>query len=105
MPAYRLVITEGAELDIAEVRHWYQEQAGLGADFIDCIGSKLDFIEQQPLATPVVAHGIRRAVVTRYPYNIYYAINGQFINVLAVWHGSRNQGRLLSQLAGTSSGQ
>jgi plasmid stabilization system protein ParE len=105
MPAYRLVITDDAELDIAEARRWYQEQAGLGADFVDRIGKKLDFVEQQPLATPVVAHGIRRAVVTRFPYNIYYAINGQFINVLAVWHGSRDQGRLLSQLTGRSSGQ
>lgn len=104
MPAYRLIITDDAELDIAEARHWYQEQAGLGADFMTCIGRKLEFVEQQPLATPVVVHGIRRAVVSRFPYNIYYAINGQFINVLAVWHGSRDQGRLLSLRAGTSGG-
>ncbi len=36
--------------------------------------------------------------VTRFPYNIYFAINDQVINVLAVWHGSRDQARLLSQL-------
>lgn len=100
MPSYQLVITAAAELDIAEARQWYQEQAGLGLAFIRCIGEQLELIEPQPFATPVVAHSIRRAVVSRFPYNIYYAINGQFINVLAVWHGSRDQYRLLSQLAG-----
>lgn len=100
MPTYQLVITNHAELDIAEAFQWYEEQAELGTAFIACIGKQLDLIESQPFATPVVAYGIRRSVVTRFPYNIYYAINGQFIDILAVWHGSRDQQRLLSQLAG-----
>ena len=103
MPGYQLVVTDGAELDVAEARQWYQEQAGLGAGFIASVGKQFEFIELQPFATPVVAHGIRRAVVARFPYNIYYAINGQFISILAVWHGSRDQGRLLSQLVGMGS--
>jgi plasmid stabilization system protein ParE len=98
--AYQLVVTDGAELDIVEAGQWYQEQAGPGLAFVARVGERLEFIELQPLATPVVAHGIRRSVVSGFPYNIYYAINGQFINILAVWHGSRDQERLLSQLAG-----
>ena len=74
MPAYQLVITDSAELDIAEARRWYQEQAGLGSAFIACIGKQLESIEFQPFAAPVVAHGIRRSVITRFPYNIYCAI-------------------------------
>ena len=104
MPGYQLVVTDGAELDIAEAQQWYQEQAGLGLAFVGRVGEQLEFIELQPFATPVVAHGIHRSVVTRFPYNIYYAINGQFINILAVWHASRDQELLLSQLAGTGGG-
>ncbi|MEK6787971.1 MAG: type II toxin-antitoxin system RelE/ParE family toxin [Pseudomonadota bacterium] len=100
MPGYQLVITDAAELDLVEARQWYQEQAALGLAFIGCVGEQLELIERQPSANPVIAHGIRRAVVTRFPYNIYYAINGQFISILAVWHGSRDQHRLLSQLTG-----
>jgi plasmid stabilization system protein ParE len=99
VPVYQLVITDDAELDIAEARQWYQEQAGLGSAFVACIDQQLEFIGFQPFVTPIVAHGIRRAAVIRFPYNIYYAINGEFINILAVWHGSRDQGRLLSQIA------
>lgn len=83
-----------------KARQWYQAQADLGPAFVACIDKQLEFIELQPFATPVLPHGIRRSVVARFPYNIYYAINGQFINILAVWHGSRDQKRLLSQLAG-----
>ena len=102
MSIYRLVITDGAEGDIAEARQWYQEQAGLGSAFVACIGKKLEHIEFQPFAAPIVAYGIRRSVVTRFPYNIYYAINGEFVDILAVWHGSRDQERLLSQMTGST---
>lgn len=100
MSVYQLVVTDGAELDIAEAGQWYQEQAGPGLAFVGCVGERLEFIELQPFASPVVAHGIRRSAVTRFPYNVYYVINGRFINILAVWHGSRDQERLLSHLAG-----
>ena len=98
MPAHQLVITHGAEQDIAEAKQWYEEQAGLGATFLSSIEVKLEFIELQPFAMPVITHNIRRSVVRRFPYNIYYSINGEFINIFAVWHGSRDQGRLISQL-------
>jgi plasmid stabilization system protein ParE len=101
MPAYQLVVTDDAEFDMAKARQWYEEQAGLGSAFLACIDKQLAFIESQPLATPIVAYGIRRSVVTRFPYNIYYAINDGYINILAVWHGSRDQARLLSQLGAT----
>lgn len=102
MSDYQLVITDGAEFDIKEAQQWYQDQAGLGLAFIQCVGEQLEFIERQPFATPVIAHGIRRSVVPRFPYNIYHAINGRFISILAVWHGSRHQEHLLSQLTDTS---
>ena len=100
MPAYQLVITDDAELDIAGAYQWYQEQNELGSSFVACISKQFEFIAFQPFATPIVAYGIRRSVVTRFPYNVYYTINGEFINILAVWHGRRDQGYLLSQLAG-----
>lgn len=101
MPSYQLVITNAAELDIAEAYRWYQAQALLGAAFLARIDKQLEFIAFQPFATPIVEAGIRRSVITRFPYNIYYSINGEFINILAVWHGSRDQTRLLTQLVGS----
>jgi toxin ParE1/3/4 len=60
---------------------------------------KIGLIESTPLLYPVVAHDIRRAVMGQFPYNIYYVVNQGLIDILAVWHGSRNQEKwLLSRL-------
>ena len=95
MPTYRLVVTSEAELDLAEGHSWYEEQAGLGYEFMSAVDSQFEFIESQPLACLAVAHGIRRSVIKRFPYIVYYAISGEIIDILAVWHGSRNQEQLL----------
>ncbi|MDH4457968.1 MAG: type II toxin-antitoxin system RelE/ParE family toxin [Nevskia sp.] len=91
---FQLVITGEAEADIADAIRWYDQQAGIGADFIAALDQRLTFIEQQPLAVAEVDHGIRRAVIARFPYNIYFIVNGRFINVLAVWHGGRDARKL-----------
>ncbi|MDP3293923.1 MAG: type II toxin-antitoxin system RelE/ParE family toxin [Nevskia sp.] len=90
MGSFRLVITDEAETDIDDAFRWYQEQAGLGSDFLDALEERLRFIEHQPLALAEVSDGIRRSVVVRFPYHIYYMVNGRFIDILAVWHGSRD---------------
>lgn len=100
MPTYRLVVTNEAELDLAEGYCWYEEQAQLGVAFMAVADKEFEFIEANPFACPVVAHGIRRAVIQRFPYNVYYSINGEFVDVLAVWHGSRDQERLLATRLG-----
>lgn len=100
MTAYKLVVTHGAKNDMADARNWYQAQASLGSAFVAQLRSLMELISSNPHAYPVVAHGVRRAVLSRFPYNVYYAINGEFINLLAVWHGSRDQKVLLGKLAG-----
>ena len=100
MPSHQLIVTAEAELDLAEGFCWYQEQALLGAAFIFAVGKQFEHIASFPFACPVIAHDVRRAVVKRYPYNIYYSVNSQFVDVLAVWHGSRDQERLLATRLG-----
>jgi toxin ParE1/3/4 len=101
---HNLVVTEEAEADIREGFRWYQRQAGLGKDFVAEVEERLAFIEQSPFAYQVIEQGIRRAVVHRFPYNVYYMISGSRINVLAVWPGSRSQGRLFAATRNDSEG-
>jgi len=68
---HHLVVTEEAEADIREGFRWYQQETGLGADFVAEVKERLAFIEQNPFAYQVVKQGIRRAVVHRFPYNVY----------------------------------
>lgn len=98
---HRLVITDEAELDIAEAYRWYEEQAGLGRTFLDAVGIQLGMIQSHPFACAAIAYEVRRSVIRRFPYNLYYAVNGEFIDILAIWHGSRDQERLLASRLGT----
>lgn len=93
---FQLVITGEAEADIEDAIRWYDEQAGIGADFIAALEWRLTFIERQPLAVAVVDHGIRRTVIDRFPYNLYFIVKGRFVTVLAVWHGSRDATGLIA---------
>jgi toxin ParE1/3/4 len=62
---FQIVITDEAEVDIGDAFRWYDEQqVGLGTRFVDAIGQRLAFIEQQALAITIVDHDIRRAVVS-----------------------------------------
>lgn len=105
MPRLRLTVTPEAELDIAEAYCWYEEQARLGNAFINAVGERLDQIHAQPLSCSAIAHGIRRAVVHRFPYNVYYTVAGDCLDILTVWQGNRNQASLLAGRLTTKSEQ
>ena len=98
MLQYRLSVTSEAEIDIAEGYCWYEEQAQLGSAFVAAVGERLDHILAQPFSCATIAHGIRRAVVQRFPYNIYYTVTGECLDILAVWQGNRNQEHVLALL-------
>jgi plasmid stabilization system protein ParE len=80
-----------AERDIAEAYRWYEEQRiGLGADFLLCIEEGLAKIQRAPEACPVVHKNVRRLLIERFPYGIFYAVEQPVIIVLAVFHERRD---------------
>jgi len=92
---YRLSVAPEAEIDIAEGYCWYEDQAQLGGAFITAVEERLDYLLTQPFSCALLAHGIRRAVVQRFPYNIYYTVTDECLEILAVWQGRRNQAHWL----------
>ena len=84
-------IRPGAERDIAEAYRWYEEQRiGLGADFLLCIEEGLAKIQRAPEAYPVVHKNVRRLLIKRFPYGMFYIIEIEAIVVLAVLHERRS---------------
>ena len=57
------------------------ERAGLGSEFHDAVSIVLRNLQQNPFLYPVSdIPGVRKAVIGRFPYCIYYeAINDQII--------------------------
>ena len=91
MTEYRLVAEPRADLDVAATFDWYEkEQAGLGREFLDELRATYDRIADGPLAYQDLRPGIRRALVRRFPYAAYFAVEGDVVVVLAVVHVSRD---------------
>ncbi|SHE89457.1 Plasmid stabilization system protein ParE [Desulfacinum infernum DSM 9756] len=90
----RLVIRPEAERDIQEAYLWYEKRReGLGEDFLLCVEEGLSKIMRSPHMYPVVYRGVRRLLVRRFPYGIFYVIREELISVLAVLHGHRDPDR------------
>jgi plasmid stabilization system protein ParE len=88
---YRLVAEPRADLDVAATFDWYEnEEAGLGQEFLHELRSTYDRIADGPLAYQVLRAGIRRTLLRRFPYAVYFAIEGDVVIVLAVLHVARD---------------
>lgn len=94
----RLVLRPQAEAELLEARDWYEDQRpGLGSAFAADVDGALGGIIRAPLAYPRVQEEIRRALVRRFPYAIYFRAMPDEIVVLAVLHGRRHPRRWQSR--------
>jgi plasmid stabilization system protein ParE len=86
-----LLITPEAEADLAEAKAWYDGQReGLGEQLLLCVEEALDRIRRMPEAAAEVYPGVRRVVIRRFPYGVYYRIDPDQVAVLAVYHSRRD---------------
>ena len=91
MTEYRLVAEQRVDLDLAATFDWYEtERAGLGREFLGELRATYDRVADGPLTYQELRSGIRRALVRRFPYAVYFAVEDDVIVVLAVLHVSRD---------------
>jgi len=84
---YKLVIRSCAEQDITDALLWYEKRVkGLGAHFVFSVDATIQSIQCNPKAYK----NLRRVLLRRFPYGIYYFIKNEFIIVIAVYHEKRN---------------
>lgn len=89
--SHRLVFRRVALEELREARVWYEEsRAGLGDDFVLCVEAALDEARRHPERYPVVHGDVRRVLIRRFPYGVYYAVESKRVVVLAVFHGRRD---------------
>jgi len=71
----RLRLTPEAELDLDEAYSWYQAQRpGLAADFLAAVGTCIASIRRRPEAYQLVDPTMRRALLRRFPYAVFYQV-------------------------------
>jgi len=86
----RLFTRPRAQLDAEEAATWYESRRlGLGLLFLDELDSVLRRITAFPLQFPAIHRTVRRALLNRFPYAVYFAATDEEVSVIAVLHQHR----------------
>jgi hypothetical protein len=95
--ARQVVFRPEAEDEVLEAREWYEtRRSGLGKELAQVIDEMVSRIVENPLAYQRVHKETRRAVLSRFPYAVYYRFTSEDIVVQAVQgrqHSARWQSR------------
>ena len=101
----RIIYTAEAEDDVADSYNWYESrEPGLGEDFLRCIEACVLTVQRHPLLYPVATEEFRRALVRRFPFEIFYEPLENFVVIYAVFHCSQDSQKWRDRL-GDKSGQ
>jgi plasmid stabilization system protein ParE len=86
-----LFVRPAAAAEIEAAFGWYEDQRdGLGEELL----SELDVIVRAVLESPsrftVAYRDTRRVLLRRFPYSVFYRIQGEDVVLAAFFHGSRD---------------
>lgn len=87
----QIIVRPEAEAEVRQAFAWYQEQsAGLGLEFLRSIEACLSAITRNPFAYTIIkVPNVRRAIVRRFPYALFYLVDDEAIVVIAVFNIKR----------------
>jgi plasmid stabilization system protein ParE len=87
----RIRFRREAEAEAIDALSWYRERSrDLAGEFRKSLDSCLASIQNLPESHPVVYRDIRRALMKRFPYGLFYVKEGELVTVLACFHAKRN---------------
>jgi len=97
--SYETRFREEAEMDLADAASWYEfQQQGLGDEFLNELLSTIQSVEKHPFGFPIVHRDVRRALIKRFPFGVFYRVESEFIVIFAVMHASRHPLRWQSRI-------
>lgn len=80
-----------AVAELTEAWTWYEEKRpGLGEEFMACLDAAFAEVSRAPETWPRVYGEVRRHIVRRFPYSVLYLVEPEHVEVLAVFHFSRD---------------
>ena len=89
----RVIVRPLAVEDVASAVMWYEEQCpGLGAEVLDEVIRAIRRAQEAPeqFRIPRPSDGMRRVLIERFPYRVFFSIVGEALHVHAVLHSARH---------------
>jgi plasmid stabilization system protein ParE len=88
---YSLFVHPLARLDILHAVVWYEDQRpGLGFQMSDQVHAAMRRAAETPLAFAIVEGRTRRVLARRFPYAVFFRVDGNRLVVMAVSHVRRD---------------
>ena len=89
---WNLEIRPAARREFDDASDWYRdEDHAIRAKFVAAVRKTIKTVEQRPLAFPVVfGTSVRRANVRKFPYSVFFTLEGSLVIILSIFHDSRN---------------
>jgi plasmid stabilization system protein ParE len=86
----KVVFRAATQREIEDGAAWYEAQVrGLGLEFTEAVNAKVLLIAKTPELFQIAEHRTRRAILSRFPYTIFYRIAQNRIVIVAVFHSAR----------------
>ena len=88
--SYRISYKPLARAEAADAYDWYaQPNIKMGSDFREDVRRTAAFLKINPTIYARVEGNVRRAVLKRFPYSLFYIIEDDHVVVLSVFHQNR----------------
>lgn len=89
-----------AEEELDEATLYYEQSLpGLGGQFRDEVERSARQLGRMPLLWPEVMNSVRRCLLSRFPYALMYAVEEDYVYVIAVAHQHRKPGYWRDRIA------
>jgi toxin ParE1/3/4 len=79
------------KVKLAESYEWYEgREIGLGQQFLRSVDVCLKMVQRHPEIFPIIVKTYRRAIPRKFPYVIFYKIEGDMVIVYQMFHSAEN---------------
>lgn len=96
----RLTYLSIAEIELAEAAQFYDEKApGLGRIFLDAVADAGEHIRRNPELSAYYDKPLRGCRVSAFPYRLLYRVLPDRIQIVSVFHLSRQPGAWRKRLS------
>jgi toxin ParE1/3/4 len=86
-----VILTLEARADALEACRWCEEQhVGLGLVYRSALDGAVERISRTPESFAIQYRDLRRVLVERFPYAVFYRVYPDVILIVAILHGRRD---------------
>jgi toxin ParE1/3/4 len=86
-----VIFTQAARAELIAAQDWYEgESTGSGRRFRQAIDALIERMSDHPRQFPTVFKNVRRALLRRFPYSLFFVVADEGPIVIACFHASRD---------------